>query len=91
MSKKANVIEAKGRSSKNGNGYFNVELEDPKDHECLCRASGRLITRKFNCLLAIESLLNCRHTTLTEGVSPCVRNERRFYKLNKRAYIICLD
>ena len=47
MSKKANVISAKGVIFKeSGNGYFNVELEDPQGHKCLCRASGKLITRK---------------------------------------------
>ena len=31
MSKKANVIEAKGTIFKeSGNGYFNVELEEPQ-------------------------------------------------------------
>ena len=46
MSKKANVIEAKGKIYKeSGNGYFNVELDEPEGHQCLCRASGRLITR----------------------------------------------
>ena len=34
MSKKANVIEAKGTIFKeSGNGYFNVELEDPAGHQ----------------------------------------------------------
>tara|TARA_B100000401_G_scaffold340499_1_gene238832 strand:+ start:552 stop:779 length:228 start_codon:yes stop_codon:yes gene_type:complete len=52
MSKKANVIEAKGTIIKeSGNGFFNVELEDPADHKCLCRASGKLITRKIQLLV----------------------------------------
>ena len=52
MSKKTNVIEAKGTIFKeSGNGYFNVELEEPKGHQCLCRASGRLITRKIKLLV----------------------------------------
>ncbi len=52
MSNKANVIEAKGTIVKeSGNGYFNVILTDPKDHECLCRASGKLITRKIQLLV----------------------------------------
>lgn len=52
MSKKSNVIEAKGTIFKeSGNGYFNVELEKPEGHECLCRASGRLITRKIQLLV----------------------------------------
>jgi|TARA_B100002052_G_scaffold259170_1_gene251585 translation initiation factor IF-1 len=52
MSKKSNIIEAKGIIFKeSGNGYFNVELEEPKGHNCLCRASGRLITRKIQLLV----------------------------------------
>ena len=35
MSKKANVIEAKGVIYKeSGNGYFNVELDEPAEHKC---------------------------------------------------------
>ena len=52
MSKKANVIEADGTIYKeSGNGYFNVELDNPEGHRCLCRASGRLITRKIQLLV----------------------------------------
>tara|TARA_B100000085_G_scaffold250181_1_gene246306 strand:+ start:293 stop:520 length:228 start_codon:yes stop_codon:yes gene_type:complete len=52
MSKKANVIEAKGTIIKeSGNGFFNVELEKPVEHMCLCRASGKLITRKIQLLV----------------------------------------
>ena len=52
MTKKANVIEAKGIIYKeSGNGYFNVELDEPVGHSCLCRASGRLITRKIQLLV----------------------------------------
>ena len=52
MSKKSNVVEAKGIIFKeSGNGYFNVELDDPAGHHCLCRASGRLITRKIQLLV----------------------------------------
>tara|TARA_R100001163_G_C5067042_1_gene205867 strand:+ start:716 stop:943 length:228 start_codon:yes stop_codon:yes gene_type:complete len=52
MTKKANVIEAKGIIYKeSGNGYFNVELDEPDGHSCLCRASGRLITRKIQLLV----------------------------------------
>jgi len=51
MSKKANVIQAKGSILREeGNGFFRVELEEPKGHQCLCRASGRLITRKIQLL-----------------------------------------
>ena len=52
MSKKANVIESDGTIYKeSGNGYFNVLLEEPECHQCLCRASGRLITRKIQLLV----------------------------------------
>ncbi len=52
MSKKANVIEAKGEILReDGNGYFRVRLVEPADHECLCRASGKLITRKIQLLV----------------------------------------
>ena len=52
MSNKANVITAKGTIIKeSGNGYFNVELEEPKGHHCLCRASGKLVTRKIQLLV----------------------------------------
>ena len=50
--KKQGVIEAKGVIFKeSGNGYFNVELEEPEGHQALCRASGRLITRKIQLLV----------------------------------------
>ena len=56
---KANVIETKGNILReDGNGYFRVELDEPTGHECLCHASGKLITRRSNCLLVTESLLN---------------------------------
>ncbi len=52
MSAKANVISADGTIFKeSGNGYFNVTLDNPEGHECLCRASGRLITRKIQLLV----------------------------------------
>jgi len=52
MSNKANVISADGTIFKeSGNGYFNVELDNPEGHQCLCRASGRLITRKIQLLV----------------------------------------
>ena len=49
---KANVIQAKGVIDReSGNGFFRVELEDPEGHQCLCRASGKLITRKIQLLV----------------------------------------
>lgn len=52
MSKKANVVSCHGTIIKeSGNGYFNVELDDPAGHLCLCRASGKLITRKIQLLV----------------------------------------
>ena len=50
--KKKDVIETSGVIVKeSGNGYFNVELTEPAGHQCLCRASGRLITRKIHLLV----------------------------------------
>ena len=49
---KANVIKADGIITKeSGNGFFKVELEEPAGHQCLCRASGKLITRKIHLLV----------------------------------------
>jgi translation initiation factor IF-1 len=49
---KTNVIESDGTIYKeSGNGFFNVELDNPEGHQCLCRASGRLITRKIQLLV----------------------------------------
>ena len=49
---KTDVISAKGSILReDGNGYFRVELEDPAGHICLCRASGKLITRKIQLLV----------------------------------------
>ena len=49
---KANVITAQGEILReDGNGYFRVVLDEPEDHQCLCRASGRLITRKIQLLV----------------------------------------
>ena len=51
MSKK-DSIEAKGHIVReDGNGWFRVELVEPSGHVCLCRASGRLITRKIQLLV----------------------------------------
>ena len=68
MSKKANVIEAKGLIYKeSGNGYFNVELDEPKGHQCLCRASGRLITRKIQLLVGDKVTVQLSPFDLTRG------------------------
>ena len=49
---KANIVEAKGCILReDGNGYFRVELDQPEGHQCLCRASGKLITRKIQLLV----------------------------------------
>ena len=52
MSKKADVIKTDGVILReDGNGYFRVELSEPEGHQCLCRASGKLITRKIQLLV----------------------------------------
>jgi translation initiation factor IF-1 len=68
MNKKANVIETRGvivRES--GNGYFNVELNEPEGHECLCRASGKLITRKIQLLVGDRVTVELSPYDLTRG------------------------
>ena len=66
--KKKNVVEAKGVVYKeSGNGYFNVELEDPEGHQCLCRASGKLITRKIQLLVGDTVTVELSPFDLTRG------------------------
>lgn len=68
MSKKANVISAKGVIFKeSGNGYFNVELENPEGHKCLCRASGKLITRKIQLLVGDRVTVELSPFDLSRG------------------------
>jgi translation initiation factor IF-1 len=68
MTKKANVISAKGVIFKeSGNGYFNVELEDPEGHKCLCRASGKLITRKIQLLVGDRVTVELSPFDLSRG------------------------
>ncbi len=68
MSKKANIISAKGVISKeSGNGFFNVILEDPEGHKCLCRASGKLITRKIQLLVGDRITVELSPFDLTRG------------------------
>ncbi len=68
MSKKSNIIETKGVIFKeSGNGYFNVELEEPDGHQCLCRASGRLITRKIHLLVGDRVTVELSPYDLTRG------------------------
>ena len=69
MSKqKSNVIEAKGVISReDGNGYFRVVLDEPEGHECLCRASGKLITRKIQLLVGDKVTVELSPFDLTKG------------------------
>lgn len=65
---KANVIEATGKIFKeSGNGFFNVELDQPEGHECLCRASGKLITRKIQLLVGDKVSVELSPFDLTRG------------------------
>ena len=49
---KSGVIEATGMIRREeGNGFFTVELSEPEGHTCLCRVSGKLITRKIQLLV----------------------------------------
>ena len=68
MSKKSDIIEAKGTIYKeSGNGYFNVELDEPAEHQCLCRASGKLITRKIQLLVGDRVTVELSPYDLTRG------------------------
>lgn len=68
MSKKQNIVEAHGQITKeSGNGYFNVELTEPKGHMCLCRASGRLVTRKIQLLVGDKVTVELSPFDLTRG------------------------
>lgn len=68
MSKKANVIEVEGTIVKeSGNGYFNVELDNPAEHMCLCRASGKLVTRKIQLLIGDRVTVELSPYDLTRG------------------------
>ena len=68
MNKKANVIEAKGQILReDGNGYFRVQLNEPEGHECLCRASGKLITRKIQLLVGDKVNVELSPFDLTRG------------------------
>lgn len=68
MSKKANVLEADGEILReDGNGYFRVKLDQPEGHECLCRASGKLITRKIQLLVGDKVKVELSPFDLTRG------------------------
>ena len=65
---KPNVVEAKGTIAKeSGNGFFNVELDEPEGHQCLCRASGKLITRKIQLLVGDRVTVELSPFDLTRG------------------------
>lgn len=66
--KKQGVIETKGTIYKeSGNGYFNVELDEPVGHTALCRASGRLITRKIHLLVGDKVTVELSEYDLGRG------------------------
>tara|TARA_B100000427_G_scaffold119816_1_gene99849 strand:+ start:2524 stop:2751 length:228 start_codon:yes stop_codon:yes gene_type:complete len=68
MSKKANIVEASGVIFKeSGNGYFNVTLDKPEGHSCLCRASGKLITRKIQLLVGDRVTVELSPFDLSRG------------------------
>ncbi len=68
MSKKTNVVEASGVIFKeSGNGYFNVNLDEPEGHTCLCRASGKLITRKIQLLVGDRVTVELSPFDLSRG------------------------
>lgn len=67
-SKKKDVIETSGVVLREqGNGYFAVELGEPAGHECLCRCSGRLITRKIQILVGDKVSVELSPYDLSRG------------------------
>ena len=67
-SKKTDVVTASGVVEREcGNGFFNVVLKEPKDHKCLCRASGRLIKLKINILAGDTVTVELSPYDLTRG------------------------
>ena len=82
MSKKADVIEAKGTIYKeSGNGYFNVELEEPEGHHVFVVPLTNLSPARFNCLWVTESLWNCLLMTYHVGGLHSVINDQTNFKL----------
>ena len=68
MANNKNVIEATGEIIKeSGNGYFKVILDEPAEHECLCRASGKITTRKIHLLEGDKVTVELSPYDLTRG------------------------
>lgn len=66
--KKQNVIETTGEIIReSGNGFFKVLLDKPEGHECLCRASGKLVTRKIHLLVGDKVTVEVSPYDLSRG------------------------
>lgn len=66
--KKKDIVETRGVIFKeSGNGYFNVELDEPAGHQCLCRASGKLVTRKIHLLVGDKVTVELSPYDLSRG------------------------
>ena len=66
--KKKDVIEAKGLIIKeNGNSFFSVRLDEPKDHMCLCKPSGRLTVCKIQLLVGDRVSVELSPYDLSKG------------------------
>ena len=62
------VIETRGVVLREeGNGFFRVVLDKPKDHTCLCRLSGKLIKRKISILVGDVVDIEISPYDLTKG------------------------
>ena len=65
---KETKIEANGIIIREqGSGFFLVELEKPEGHQCLCRASGKLITRKIQLLAGDQVTVELSSYDLSKG------------------------
>ena len=62
-----------------------LNLDEPTGHECLCRASGKLITRKIQLLVGDRVTVELSPYDLTRGRITLRENEPGTHRIDKRA------
>ena len=67
MTKESKIAAIGQIEREDGNGWFRVVLENPEGHVCLCRASGKLITRKIQLLAGDRVDVELSPYDLTKG------------------------
>ena len=66
--KKKDLIEVKGLIVReHGNNLFTVELDEPKEYQCLCTCSGRLRRYKIQLLSGDRVTVELSPYDLTRG------------------------